>query len=153
MLCVNLYRISNFLYKRKLHKLAKVFYFINKIINSAEISPKAIIGRVNIYHSVGVVIGGDVIIKDDVTIMSGVVLGANGYFVKGIHKSINYKKHGAPIIKKNVFIGANSCILGNITLGENAVIGANAVVTKDVPDNSIAIGVPAKIYKIGELKL
>ena len=56
-------------------------------------------------------------------------------------------KYNVPIIGDNVYIGAGAVILGEVTVGDNVVIGANAVVTKDVPSNSIAAGVPAKIIK------
>jgi len=60
---------------------------------------------------------------------------------------------GAPIIKKNVKIGARSSIFPGITVGENSIVGANSIVTKDIPDNSVAIGNPAKVVKkVDELK-
>jgi len=52
---------------------------------------------------------------------------------------------GVPVIGKNVFIGAGACVLGGITIGDNVSIGANSVVIKDVPANSVAVGVPAKV--------
>lgn len=145
MLCVKLYKISNFFYKKNFKCVSKLVYWINKIINSCEIDPAATIGKVKIYHSVGVVIGGNVVIKDGVTIMSGVVIGASGYFVDGKRISSRTIRNDMPLIEEDAFLGANSCILGNVTVGKGAIIGANAVVLRDVPNKKVAIGIPANV--------
>lgn len=145
MICIKLYRISNYFYKKKMKKLSKIVYWLNKVLSSCEIDPAATIGDINIYHSVGIVIGGNVVIEDGVTIMSGVVIGANGYFRDGINSISSNGYNKMPLIKEKAFLGANSCILGDIVVEKNAIVGANAVVIKNVPENHIAIGVPAVI--------
>jgi serine O-acetyltransferase len=88
-------------------------------------------------HAIGVVIGATAIIEDDVLIYQGVTLGG-----VSLNKG---KRH--PTVKSNVVIGSGAKILGNITIGANSKIGANSVVVVDVPDNSTAVGVPARIIK------
>lgn len=83
----------------------------------------------------GVVVGATAIIGNDVVIYHGVTLGAT--------KQMPGRRH--PKIGNNVLIGAGAKLLGPITIGDNVQIGANAVVTKDVPANSIAVGIPAVI--------
>lgn len=103
-----------------------------------EIHPGAIIGKgLFIDHGTGVIIGETAIIGNNVTIFHGVTLGGTGK-EKG-------KRH--PTIKDNVFIGSGAKILGNITIGENSKIGANAVVLKDVKENTTVVGVPAIVVK------
>lgn len=85
----------------------------------------------------GIVIGETSIIGNDVTIYHGVTLGGVSLF-KG-------KRH--PTINDNVIIGAGAKVLGNITIGNNSKIGANSVILKDVPENSVAVGIPGKILK------
>ncbi|HEF3817317.1 TPA: serine O-acetyltransferase, partial [Campylobacter jejuni] len=89
-------------------------------------------------HANGVVIGQTAIIEDDVLIYQGVTLGGTS-LEKGT------KRH--PTIKKGVIIGSGAKVLGNITIGENAKIGSNAVVVKDVGANLTAVGIPAYIIE------
>jgi len=132
------HRIANRLYYKGLKKLARVITGICSICTKTDIHPAATIGRrVFIDHAIGVVIGATTIIEDDVLIYQGVTLGGVS-LDKG-------KRH--PTIKSNVVIGSGAKILGNITVGENSKIGANSVVITDVPKNSTAIGVPARIIK------
>jgi serine O-acetyltransferase len=137
-MCLVIYRFASFFYKKNIRFLAKFFFWLNIICCSADINPAAKIGKVSIIHSVGVVIGGKVNIGDNTCIMSGVVIGTAGYWKNG--KQIS-KRHGdlQPIIGNNVFIGAHAVILGNIKIGDNAIIGANAFVTFDVPENAKVI--------------
>ena len=88
-------------------------------------------------HAIGVVIGATAIIEDDVLIYQGVTLGG-----VSLNKG---KRH--PTVKSNTVIGSGAKILGNITIGANSKVGANSVVVCDVPDNSTAVGVPARIIK------
>ena len=132
------YKISHFLYKKKRYFLARLISEHAKRKTGIEIHPGASIGK-NLFidHGYGVVIGETCIIGNNVTIFHNVTLGGRGN-TKG-------KRH--PTIKDNVYIGSGAKILGNIIIGENSKIGANAVVLKDVPNNSTAVGVPAKIIK------
>lgn len=88
-------------------------------------------------HQHGIVIHGNTIIGDHCIIRQGVTIG---------NRHLD-KPHETPEIGTNVNIGAGAKILGNIKIGDNAVIGANAVVIKDIPANSVAVGIPAKVIK------
>ena len=114
-----------------------------QFITNIDIHPASIIGRrVFIDHGVGVVIGETAILGDDITIYQGVTLG--GVSLEKV------KRH--PTIENGVVIGAGAKVLGNITIGANAKIGANSVVIKDIPPDSTAIGIPAKIIQKGRSK-
>ncbi len=132
------YRIANRLYLKGFKRLSRIFSGITQFLTNADVHPGATIGRrVFIDHGFGVVIGETTIIKDDVLIYQGVTLG-------GV--SLNPgKRH--PTICENSVIGSGAKVLGNITIGKNCKIGANSVVIKDVPCNSTAIGVPAKVVR------
>lgn len=130
------YRISHRLWRMQLKTLARIVSQITRFFTGIEIHPGAQIGkRLFIDHGMGVVIGETSIIGDDVLIYHGVTLG-------GTHHH-PVKRH--PTIGDNVIIGSGAKVLGNITVGSNTVIGANAVVIRDVPENSLAVGVPAEI--------
>jgi len=132
------YRVANRLYYKGFKKLARAISGISTFFTKTDIHPAATIGRrVFIDHAIGVVIGATTIIEDDVLIYQGVTLG-------GV--SLNKEKRH-PTIKSNVVIGSGAKILGNITIGTNSKIGANSVVVNDVPENSTAVGVPARIIK------
>ncbi|MFP4386229.1 MAG: serine O-acetyltransferase EpsC, partial [Alphaproteobacteria bacterium] len=104
-----------------------------------EIHPEARIGKnVFIDHGTGCVIGQTAIVEDGVTLYHGVTLGGVG----GEGQS-NGKRH--PTLKKKCTVGAGAQVLGDIEIGEYAKIGANSVVTIDIPDSATAIGVPARI--------
>lgn len=130
------YRIACCLRKLKLHFLAKFVLQLGRLITGIEINLGAQIGtRVFIDHGMGVVIGATAIIGDNVVMYHGVTLGSTG--------ELEGRRH--PKVGSNVLIGAGAKLLGPITIGDNVAIGANAVVTKDVPSNSIAVGIPAVI--------
>lgn len=132
------HRIANRLYTKGYKKLARALVGLGSIFTKTDIHPAATIGRrVFIDHAIGVVIGATAIVEDDVLIYQGVTLGG-----VSLNKG---KRH--PTIKSNVVIGSGAKVLGNITIGANSKIGANSVVVCDVPDNSTAVGVPAKIIK------
>ena len=132
------YYISNLLYKREHYYLARKISEFSKRKTGIEIHPGATIAPgVFIDHGTGIVIGETAIIGKNVIMYHGVTLG-------GI-KTTKGKRH--PTIKDNVMIGCGAKILGDITIGNNSKIGANAVVLKDVPANVTAVGVPAKIIK------
>ncbi|MGL5382514.1 MAG: serine O-acetyltransferase [Culicoidibacterales bacterium] len=129
------YRIAHFLTRIQLGIVAQAVSYFARSWTGIEIHPEAIIGkRFFIDHGSGVVIGATAIIGDDVTIYHGVTLGGNG-------KYDGKRRH--PKVGNRVVIGAGAKILGPVTIGANAKIGANAVVTKDVPENKIAMGIPA----------
>ena len=132
------YRIANKLYYKGWKKLSRVISGISSIFTKTDIHPACTIGRrVFIDHAIGVVIGATAIVEDDVLIYQGVTLGG-----VSLNKG---KRH--PTVKSNTVIGSGAKVLGNITIGKNSKIGANSVVVCDVPDNSTAVGVPAKIIK------
>jgi len=111
---------------------------VGKFFTGIEIHPGAVIGHeLFIDHGMGVVIGETAVIGDNVTLYQGVTLGGTGK-EKG-------KRH--PTVGNNVVIGTGAKVLGNITIGDNSYIGANAVVIKDVPPNSTVVGVPGRITK------
>ncbi|MDD5156957.1 serine O-acetyltransferase [Sulfurimonas sp.] len=137
------YRIAHKLYKADFKSLARIIMGLNQIITNIDIHPGAVIGkRVFIDHGIGVVVGQTAIIEDDVVIYQGVTLG-------GVSLELG-KRH--PTIKKGAVLGAGAKILGNITIGEYAKIGANSVVVKPVPDCSTAIGIPAHVIEKGRCK-
>ncbi len=132
------HRIANKLYKKNFKLTARIIMGLTQFFCNMDIHPAATIGRrVFIDHGIGVVIGETAIVEDDVLIYQGVTLG-------GVSLSKG-KRH--PTIKSNSVIGSGAKVLGNITVGKNSKIGANSVVICDVPKNSTAVGVPAKIIK------
>jgi len=137
------YRVANRLYKANFKSLARIIMGLNQFLTNIDIHPGAQIGRrVFIDHGFGVVIGQTTVIEDDVLIYQGVTLGG----VSLTHG----KRH--PTIKKGAVIGAGAKVLGNITIGEYAKIGANSVVVKAVPNNATAIGIPAHVIEKGRCK-
>lgn len=136
------YKIAHFLYNRKLRFISLFIMFIIRNIYNIEIHPAAKIGkRLFIDHGTGVVIGETSIIGDDVLIYHGVTLGGTG--------NHHGKRH--PTIQNNVSIGAGAKILGPVIVGKNSKIGANAVVLRDVPPYSTAVGIPAVIKEMKKM--
>ena len=137
------YRLAHKLYCYNFKSLARIIMGLNQILTNIDIHPGAKIGkRVFIDHGFGVVIGQTSVIEDDVLIYQGVTLG-------GVSLTQG-KRH--PTIKKGAVIGAGAKVLGNIIIGENAKIGANSVVVKEVPNNATAIGIPAHVIEKGRCK-
>lgn len=132
------YRISKILFRLRIPILPRFISQFARFITGIEIHPGARIGRgLFIDHGMGVVIGETTIIGDNVILFQGVTLGGTGK-EKG-------KRH--PTIGNNVVIGTGAKVLGNISIGDNSYVGANAVVIKDVPPNSTVVGVPGRITK------
>ena len=130
------YRIAHGLYKIKLFFLARLISQLGRFFTGIEIHPGAKIGKgLFIDHGMGVVIGETAEIGDNVTIYHGVTLGGTGKD-KG-------KRH--PTVGNNVIIGCGAKILGPISIGDGAKIGANSVVLKNVPKGKTAVGIPAVI--------
>ncbi|EON2580681.1 serine O-acetyltransferase [Campylobacter coli] len=133
------YRFAHFFYTKNFKRTARIISGISQFLTGVDLHPGATLGRrIFIDHANGVVIGQTAVIEDDVLIYQGVTLGGTS-LEKGI------KRH--PTIKKGVIIGSGAKVLGNITIGENAKIGSNAVVVKDVGANLTAVGIPAYIVE------
>ena len=133
------HRMNNAIWKLGLRGLARFFANIARILTGIEIHPEAQIGDgLFIDHGTGVVIGQTSIIEDNVTIYHGVTLGGVGR-----QGAVSGKRH--PTIKKGAIIGAGAQVLGDVTVGEGAKVGANSVVTSDVPDHVTALGIPARV--------
>ena len=136
------HRIANFFSIAKFDILARIISQFSRFLTGIEIHPVAKIGK-NLFidHGMGVVIGETSDIGDNVTIYHMATLG-------GIAPSINsndqrnIKRH--PTIEDEVVIGSGAQVLGPVTVGRCAKIGANAVITKDVPEKAVMVGIPAK---------
>ena len=136
------HRIANFFSVAKFHLIARIISQFSRFLTGIEIHPGAKIGK-NLFidHGMGVVIGETSDIGDNVTIYHMATLG-------GIAPSINsndqrsIKRH--PTIEDEVVIGSGAQVLGPVTVGRCAKIGANAVITKDVPEKAVMVGIPAK---------
>ena len=133
------YRLAHPLERVRVPVLPRFLMSMARALTGIEIHPAATIGRgLFIDHGMGVVIGETAVIGENVTLFQGVTLGGTGK-EKG-------KRH--PTIGKNVVIGTGAKVLGNITIGAESIIGANAVVLRDVPEHSTVVGVPGRIAKI-----
>lgn len=133
------YKITNKLYKKNHNILAKMIAQRARRVTGIEINPGATIGKnVFIDHGMGVVIGETAEVGDNVLLYHGVTLG-------GVGGDKNAKRH--PTVEDDVVIGAGAKVLGPITIGKGAKIGANAVVLKSVPPYATAVGIPARIIE------
>ena len=136
------HRIANFFHLAKFHLVARIISQLSRFLTGIEIHPGAKIGK-NLFidHGMGVVIGETSEIGNNVTIYHMATLG-------GISPSINsndqrqVKRH--PTLNDCVVVGSGAQILGPVKIGTHAKVGANAVVTKDVPENAVMVGIPAK---------
>ncbi|STD27264.1 serine O-acetyltransferase EpsC [Enterococcus mundtii] len=138
------HRFSHYLYRHRLYLIAKMNAQFWRFITGIEIHPGATIGTgVFIDHGMGIVIGETAEIEDDVVLFHGVTLGGTG--------KETGKRH--PTVKKGAMLSANAQILGPITIGKDAKIGAGAVVLKDIPDGATAVGIPAKVVRINGEKV
>ena len=133
------HRVAHWLYKRKLLFLARCVSQWSRHFTGIEIHPGATIGRrLVIDHGMGIVIGETTVIGDDVLLYQGVTLGGTGKD-KG-------KRH--PTLGNNVMVGCGAKILGPFTVGDNARVAANAVVLGEIPPDSTAVGVPARVVRV-----
>ena len=136
------HKIANFFHLAKFHLVARIISQLSRFLTGIEIHPGAKIGK-NLFidHGMGVVIGETSEIGNNVTIYHMATLG-------GISPSINsndqrqVKRH--PTLNDCVVVGSGAQILGPVMIGANAKVGANAVVTKNVPENAVMVGIPAK---------
>jgi len=132
------HRTAHWFWQRRLYLIARAISQFNRFLTGIEIHPAATIGSsFFIDHGMGVVIGETSLVGNNVTLYHGVTLG-------GVSTEKG-KRH--PTIEDNVVVGAGAKILGAIHIGTGSRIGANAVVVKDVPPNSVVVGVPGQIVK------
>ena len=130
------HRVTHHLWRWRLKLLARVLAQLTRWLTGIEIHPGATIGnRFFIDHGMGVVIGETAEIGDDCTLYHGVTLGGTSWE--------RAKRH--PTLGKNVVVGAGAKILGPITIGDNARVGSNSVVVKDVPAGATVVGIPARV--------
>ena len=142
---VLIYRLSNALWRRGFYLLGRLVSHLGRFLTGIEIHPGAKIGQsVFIDHGMGVVIGETSEIGDDVTLYHGVTLG-------GVAPSVDSdsqrgaKRH--PSLAANVIVGSGAQILGPVTVGKGAKVGANAVITRDVPAGVTIVGIPGRVVQ------
>ena len=134
---MKLYRLMEYFNTKKVPILPGFFMRYIRVVYSCELPTNLRLGKgvVLKHNGLGVVIHPDAIIGENTQIYQNVsIAGRNN--------------RGTPIIGKNVFIGCGACILGGVKIGDNASIGANAVVLDDIPANAVVVGVPGKVIKI-----
>lgn len=137
------HRMANALWRRGWRLSARFVSHIGRMLTAIEIHPGVSIGgRLVIDHGSAVVIGETSIIGDDVTIYQGVTLGGTSPAVDS-RSQVDQKRH--PTLKDGVIIGSGAQVLGPIVIGEGARVGANAVVTRDIPRGVTAAGIPARV--------
>lgn len=130
------YRVAHWFWGRGWHVSGRFTSHLGKMLSGIEIHPGARIGaRLFVDHGTGVVIGETAVVGDDVTLYQGVTLGGTS-----LHKG---KRH--PTLADGVIVGSGAQVLGPITVGEGARIGANAVVLADVPPGVTMVGIPARV--------
>lgn len=135
---VRMYRKANFFYRHKMYFIARAISQRCVKKTNIEIHPGATIGRrFFIDHGTGVVIGETAVIGDDCTIYQGVTLGGTG------------KDHGKrhPTLGNNVLIGCGAKVLGPFKIGDNSNVAAGSVVLSEIPENSTAVGAPARVVR------
>lgn len=133
-----LHRIAHRLWLWRMPLVPRAMSQLARFLTGIEIHPAALIGQgLFIDHGMGVVIGETAIVGNNVLLYQGVTLGGTG--------KETGKRH--PTLGDNVVVGAGAKILGNITIGSNSYIGANAVVLKSVPSNTTVVGVPGHVTK------
>ena len=138
------HRLAHWCYRHDLKFLARAISQRSRRRTGIEIHPGATIGRrLVIDHGMGIVIGETAEIGDDCLIYHGVTLGGTG-------KDVG-KRH--PTIGNNVLIGTGAKVLGPIKVGDNSRIAANSVVLKEIPEDSTAVGIPARVVRIAGQKV
>ena len=141
---VRSHRLAHWCYRHNLKFLARAISQRSRRRTGIEIHPGATIGRrLVIDHGMGIVIGETAEIGDDCLIYHGVTLGGTG-------KDVG-KRH--PTIGNNVLIGTGAKVLGPIRVGNNSRIAANSVVLKEIPEDSTAVGIPARVVRIAGQKV
>jgi len=139
---IMVYRLANSLWRHNFRYLARLLSYLARIWTSIDIHPGATIGRrFFIDHGAGVVIGETAEIGDDVTLYHGVTLGGTSWS--------QGKRH--PTLEDGVIVGAGAKVLGPITIGAGAKVGANSVVIKNVPSHKTIVGIPGKLVNTGDI--
>ncbi len=133
-----LHRVAHFFWRTGSRTFARCFSHLNRFLTGIEIHPGARIGRrFFLDHGMGVVIGETARIGDDVLLYQGVVLGGTSLEKK--------KRH--PTLGNHVVVGTGAKVLGPITVGAGAMIGAGSVVVRDVPEEATVVGIPARVVE------
>lgn len=134
---IRVYRIGNYFYRKGIPVLPRLFHYFIFLLYNSDIPSSAIIGKNTVFaHSgIGVVIHQRTVIGDDCILGQGITIGG-----RSRHPDV-------PVIGNQVYIGPGARILGPIRIGNNVIIAPNAVVIKDVDDNCIVGGIPAKIIR------
>lgn len=132
-----IYHFGLFLHQKKIPVLPTIIKYFIRIVFGPHIGMGARIGKGSVlgYGGIGVVIHHRVVIGNNVSIGQNVTIGGTS------------KKYEVPVIGDNTQLSAGAVIVGPVNVGANCVIGANAVVVNDIPDNSVAVGIPAKVIK------
>lgn len=137
MITVSLYRFGNFFYRHSFFKFAKFISYLNRFLFGGWIPSSASIGK-NFkcgYGGIGIVIHNDTKIGDNCVIAQNVTIGRK------------FRDRNVPIIGNDVYIGANSVVVGEICIGNNVIIGAGSFVDKNIPDNTTVVGNPMRIIE------
>ena len=137
------FRLCHWLWQKRFFLLGRFLAHVGRVMTGIEIHPGAEIGkRFVIDHGFGVVVGETAVIGDDVTLYHDVTLGGVAPSIES-QTQVGQKRH--PTLGDGVIVGSGAQILGPISVGAHARVGANSVVTKDVPSSVTAVGVPAKV--------
>lgn len=134
---IHWHRLANWLFRHHIPLLPKFIYYIQYLLFNSSVPASCVLGGGTkfAYGGIAVVIHARAVIGKNCIIGQCVTIGGRS------------KHYAVPIIGNNVYIGAGAKILGPVKVGDNSVIGAGAVVLNDVPENSVVVGVPAKIIK------
>jgi len=136
------YRFYHFLHRRGMRLIPEILSRINYFLTGAEIDPAAEIGPgCHIWHTAGVTIGRGVKLGRNVWILHNVTLGGRGA------SPFNLGEEGYPEIGDNVILYTGVTVIGKVRIGDNAVVGAHSLVTKDIPPGCLAAGIPARVIK------
>lgn len=134
---MRIYRMGNWFYRNQVPIIPKVCDFLIRLLHNSAVYSQSNIGKGTIfaYGGIGVVIHKRVEIGENCIIGSNVTIGGRS------------KSKGVPVLGDNIYVATGAKIIGNLRIGSNSVIGANAVVISDVPENCVVAGMPAKVIK------